>query len=145
MDQNPTALFDRVLGIDPGLNTTGYGVVEASERGIKLLEAGVVRSTAKRSLPDRVKEIHEGVAEVIANFEPHAVAIEELYSHYERPRTAILMGHAGCHLPGRINREPRYSPLRSNKCKEDAYRQWAGAQITGTNGHPTRIWAEAAA
>ncbi len=94
MDQNPTALFDRVLGIDPGLNTTGYGVVEASERGIKLLEAGVVRSTAKRSLPDRVKEIHEGVAEVIANFEPHAVAIEELYSHYERPRTAILMGHA---------------------------------------------------
>jgi crossover junction endodeoxyribonuclease RuvC len=94
MDPTPTTHFDRVLGIDPGLNTTGYGVVEASDRGVKLIEAGVVRSTAKRSLPDRVREIHEGVAEVIANLEPHAVAIEELYSHYERPRTAILMGHA---------------------------------------------------
>ena len=86
--------FDRVLGIDPGLNTTGYGVIEASDQGVKLVEAGVIRSTAKRSLTERVKEIHEGVSDVIANFESHAVAIEELFSHYARPKTAILMGHA---------------------------------------------------
>lgn len=84
----------RILGIDPGLNTTGYGIVEIGPGGVSLIEAGVVRSTAKQSLAHRVREIHEGVAEIIANLQPQAVAIEELYSHYERPKTAILMGHA---------------------------------------------------
>lgn len=83
-----------VLGIDPGLNTTGYGVLAMSAGGVRLVEAGVVRSTQGCSLPERVCEIHDGVAEVIASLKPEAVAIEELYSHYERPRTAILMGHA---------------------------------------------------
>lgn len=90
---------DRILGIDPGLNITGYGVIEihTDELGTKipkLIEAGVVRTTAKRSLTHRVNEIHEGIAEVIKSLKPNALAIEELYSHYERPRTAILMGHA---------------------------------------------------
>lgn len=88
------AVLERVLGIDPGLNTTGYGVIDVYDQGVKLIEAGVVRSTAKRPLSDRVREIHEGIADVITNLQPHAVAIEELYSHYERPKTAILMGHA---------------------------------------------------
>ncbi|HTN76267.1 MAG TPA: crossover junction endodeoxyribonuclease RuvC [Pirellulaceae bacterium] len=84
----------RILGIDPGLNITGYGVIEAGERGPKLIEAGVVRGTSKGSLAKRLHEIHSGVAEVIAQYSPSSVAIEELYSHYARPRTAILMGHA---------------------------------------------------
>ena len=84
----------RILGIDPGLNITGYGVIEAGERGPKVIEAGVVRGTVKGSLAKRLAEIHAGIAEVIAQHKPTAVALEELYSHYERPRTAILMGHA---------------------------------------------------
>lgn len=84
----------RVLGIDPGLNTTGYGVLEVAAGGPKLCEAGVIRGRAKTSLPARVAEIFAGVADVIANFQPAVVAIEQLYSHYQRPRTAILMGHA---------------------------------------------------
>ncbi|MEM9352164.1 MAG: crossover junction endodeoxyribonuclease RuvC [Planctomycetota bacterium] len=83
-----------VLGIDPGLNTTGYGVLEMTPTGVRLVEAGVVRSTQGCSLAEKVCEIHDGVADVIASLKPEAVAIEELYSHYERPRTAILMGHA---------------------------------------------------
>ena len=85
---------ERTLGIDPGLNITGYGVVEASPDGPRLLEAGVVRGSARGSLAKRLAEIHRGVAEVVSAFRPATMAIEELYSHYERPRTAILMGHA---------------------------------------------------
>jgi crossover junction endodeoxyribonuclease RuvC len=84
----------RILGIDPGLNITGYGVIETTSRGVKLIEAGVVRGKTRGSLEARLKEIHEGVVEVIASLKPNVLAIEQLYSHYERPRTAILMGHA---------------------------------------------------
>ncbi len=101
----------RILGIDPGLNTTGYGVLdfahvgnslrdsnsrlgETRPRVPRLIEAGVVRGKADAKLAERVKEIHDGVADVISTLKPEMLAIEELYSHYERPTTAILMGHA---------------------------------------------------
>ena len=84
----------RVLGIDPGLNTTGYGVVEFVQRRPRLIEAGVVRGKSDAPLAERVQEIHAGVAEVIKSLRPTVLAIEELYSHYDRPTTAILMGHA---------------------------------------------------
>jgi crossover junction endodeoxyribonuclease RuvC len=84
----------RILGIDPGLNTTGYGVLDFISKQPRLVEAGVVRSKARGSLGERVKEIHDSVAEIIATLKPEVLAIEELYSHYDRPTTAILMGHA---------------------------------------------------
>jgi crossover junction endodeoxyribonuclease RuvC len=83
-----------VLGIDPGLNTTGYGVLDFVNNQPRLVEAGVVRSKASGSLAERVQEIHVGVADVIAGLKAEVLAIEELYSHYDRPTTAILMGHA---------------------------------------------------
>jgi len=84
----------RVLGIDPGLNITGYAVIERAGGKLKLLEAGVVRGKSRGDLSARLKEVFEGVSDVIASLKPTALAIEELYSHYERPKTAILMGHA---------------------------------------------------
>ena len=101
----------RILGVDPGLNTTGYGVIEvvasdpqsrsastgvlsAGGQGIRLIEAGVVRSRPRADLETRLAEIHQGVREVIEQHEPELLALEQLYSHYERPTTAILMGHA---------------------------------------------------
>jgi crossover junction endodeoxyribonuclease RuvC len=90
----PIATAVRVLGIDPGLNTTGYGVLEVAAGGPKLCEAGVVRGSDRRSLTARLLELFDGVADVIEQLKPCAMALEQLYSHYERPRTAILMGHA---------------------------------------------------
>jgi len=84
----------RVLGIDPGLNITGYAVIERAGGKLKLLEAGVVRGKSRGNLSARLKEVFEGVSDVIESLKPTALAIEELYSHYERPKTAILMGHA---------------------------------------------------
>jgi crossover junction endodeoxyribonuclease RuvC len=84
----------KILGIDPGLNTTGYGVLEFVDKRPRLVEAGVVRGKSGGSLAERVAEIHSGIAEVIESLGPDVLAIEELYTHYERPTTAILMGHA---------------------------------------------------
>jgi crossover junction endodeoxyribonuclease RuvC len=85
---------NRILGIDPGLNITGYGVLEIGGGPPRLCEAGVVRGKSRGSLTGRLLEIHQGVADVIAALRPGVMALEQLYSHYARPRTAILMGHA---------------------------------------------------
>ena len=84
----------RILGVDPGLNITGYALIDVASGRPALLEAGVVRGVSRGSLTARVREIHDGLCEVIQAFMPNVMALEELYSHYARPRTAILMGHA---------------------------------------------------
>lgn len=84
----------RILGIDPGLNTTGYGVLDIVGGKPRLVEAGVVRGKSRGSTTLRVKEIYDGVADVISSLQPSVLALEKLYAHYERPTTAILMGHA---------------------------------------------------
>jgi crossover junction endodeoxyribonuclease RuvC len=84
----------RIVGIDPGLNITGYAVIEPVHGRLTLVEAGMIRGRSRGDLTARLREVHEGVCDVVTTFKPAAMAIEELYSHYERPRTAILMGHA---------------------------------------------------
>lgn len=84
----------RILGVDPGLNITGYGVLERGDGGLRLCEAGVVRGRSHGTLAERLVEMHAGIRDVIASLRPSVMALEELYSHYDRPRTAILMGHA---------------------------------------------------
>jgi crossover junction endodeoxyribonuclease RuvC len=84
----------RTLGVDPGLNVTGYGVIERRNGRLCVVEAGVVRGRTRGSLDRRLLEIHEGLCDVIRTLSPEVMAVEELYSHYARPRTAILMGHA---------------------------------------------------
>ena len=86
-----------ILGIDPGLNITGYGVIDVSTGKVRLLEAGFVKSRQGEEVAHKVKDIYEGVREVIEMFSPEVLAMEKLYTHYDRPTTAILMGHArGC-------------------------------------------------
>jgi crossover junction endodeoxyribonuclease RuvC len=87
----------RILGVDPGLNTTGYAVIEDQSGAPKLVEAGMIRTAERRATPDmaeRLKTLYDGVIEVIDQFVPTALAIEQLYAHYDHPRTAILMAHA---------------------------------------------------
>ncbi len=86
----------RVLGIDPGLNITGYAVVAfsagASEPAI--VEAGAIRTDAKAPMSQRIARIHAELVELLGEFRPDLLAIEQLYAHYKHPRTAILMAHA---------------------------------------------------
>ncbi|MCS7046590.1 MAG: crossover junction endodeoxyribonuclease RuvC [Gemmataceae bacterium] len=85
----------RVLGIDPGLRVTGYGLVDVSPRRLSVCEAGVIRTDkARDGLSESLLAMYQGVAELLDQFQPAAVAVEQLYAHYQHPRTAILMGHA---------------------------------------------------
>ncbi len=84
----------RILGVDPGLRITGYGILRITGKTCHLDEAGVVRGTIAGDLAERVWTIYQGVCEVLDSCQPQVLALEELYSHYQHPRTAILMGHA---------------------------------------------------
>ncbi|MBN1972362.1 MAG: crossover junction endodeoxyribonuclease RuvC [Sedimentisphaerales bacterium] len=84
----------RILGIDPGLQVCGYAFLETSIEGEKLVEAGVLRTPTDLPLEVRLNRIAGDISEILENFRPDIVAVEELYSHYAHPKTAILMGHA---------------------------------------------------
>lgn len=84
----------RILGIDPALRVTGYGVIERTAKGVRLIEAGVVSPRIDRALEERLAELHDGVCAILAETKPDVVVIEELYTTYKNPMTAILMGHA---------------------------------------------------
>ncbi|MFA5164643.1 MAG: crossover junction endodeoxyribonuclease RuvC [Candidatus Omnitrophota bacterium] len=84
----------RILGIDPGLCITGYGLIEAGPRGLRLIEAGVVRTSAKDDIEARLARIYEGLEGLVKEHRPEVFVLEQLYSHYKHPMTAILMGHA---------------------------------------------------
>ena len=85
----------RILGIDPGLQVCGYACIETTG-GVNpaLQEAGVIRTTGTKAIEERLKQIADDLDSILGKFEPEVVAVEQLYSHYAHPRTAILMGHA---------------------------------------------------
>lgn len=82
------------IGIDPGLGVTGYGVLELSDGDIEVKEAGFIKTKKKLPLEDRLEEIFSGLNDVFKEFKPESIIIEDLYSHYRHPKTAIIMGHA---------------------------------------------------
>jgi len=84
----------RILGIDPGLGITGYGLIDAQGNSVRLIEAGIIRSNAKEKMEKRLASIYKKIISLIKDTTPEAVVLEELYSHYKHPRTSILMGHA---------------------------------------------------
>lgn len=84
----------RVLGIDPGLRVTGYGVVEQRGSRMYLVEAGIVAPDVRGPLEVRLRQLHDGIRTVLAATSPACIVIEELYTTYKNPMTAILMAHA---------------------------------------------------
>jgi crossover junction endodeoxyribonuclease RuvC len=84
----------RILGIDPGLRLTGYGVIDYVPLRPSLIDGGVIRLNVKTTLVQRLAELDEELTALLAEYKPNVCAVEQLYSHYSHPRTAILMGHA---------------------------------------------------
>jgi crossover junction endodeoxyribonuclease RuvC len=84
----------RILGIDPGLQVCGYAYLDADENAEKLIEAGVFRTSSQSPIEMKLNQIAEDMDLLLGKFRPEIVAVEQLYSHYTHPRTAILMGHA---------------------------------------------------
>jgi crossover junction endodeoxyribonuclease RuvC len=84
----------RILGIDPALRTTGYGVIESTRARVRLIEAGIVAPRIGATLENRLRELHAGITDVIEQTQPESIVIEELYTSYRNPSTAVLMAHA---------------------------------------------------
>ena len=85
-----------ILGIDPGLQRTGYAVLSPGRRegDLRVIEAGVIRLPRERSLAERLVELECSLQALLDGHRPATLVCEELYAHYKHPRTAILMGHA---------------------------------------------------
>ena len=83
-----------VLGIDPGTAATGYGIVRKEGRNpLTLVECGVIRTKPRDALPQRLAEIHEGVAELIRRHKPTVLSIEDIF-YARNVRTTVVLGHA---------------------------------------------------
>lgn len=117
----------RILGIDPGLGATGYGIIE--DDTFKLIEAGVIKTRSNTPIQDRIEKIFDEISGIIKEYRPEVLVLEKIYSHYKHPTTAILMGHAramACLVCGRFNvRLVNYPSTRIKKA------------VTG-NGHASK-------
>ena len=88
----------RILGIDPGLRLTGFGVIEKSGEKIAYVASGTIKTTKGKGadtedLPTRIKIILDGLQEVIATYQPTQVAIEKVFVNVN-PQSTLLLGQA---------------------------------------------------
>ncbi|GAB4332440.1 MAG: crossover junction endodeoxyribonuclease RuvC [Desulfobulbaceae bacterium] len=83
----------RILGIDPGSRTTGYGIIDKNGSAIGFVACGTIRPNSGADLNDRLLEIFEGLGRVIEKYRPDVAAIEEMFVA-RNPRSALILGHA---------------------------------------------------
>lgn len=86
----------KVLGIDPGTATVGFGVVErlpGAGRALRLVECGIFRTRPRDPLPRRLAVIHEGLTELLARHRPDVLAVEDIF-YATNVRTTVVLGHA---------------------------------------------------
>ena len=84
----------RVLGIDPGLKATGYGLIDYQEKSIRLIETGAIEPKLKDPIQYRIKTIYTLLNEILEQYKPDALVLEKLYAHYKHPTTASILGHS---------------------------------------------------
>lgn len=84
----------RILGIDPALSVTGYGLIDCRRDGLALIEAGVIQTSAKQGTGERLAKIYHAAQKLINDTAPDTVVLEKLYVHYKHPTTAYILGQA---------------------------------------------------
>lgn len=83
----------RILGLDPGLRKTGWGIVVSEGTKLGFVACGVVESDEKRPLAERLKQLHNGIAGIIAAHAPEEAAVEETFVNRD-PQSALKLGQA---------------------------------------------------
>jgi len=83
-----------ILGVDPGLQATGYGVIDTLPASLRLLAAGDIRPPATAPLAERLGVIHDTLAQLISRYRAETVVLEQLFTHHRHVTTAALMAHA---------------------------------------------------
>ena len=83
-----------ILGVDPGLNATGFGILDAGAGRLRLIAAGDIRPPKTQPLPERLGCIHAALSELISRHHPETAVLEKIFTHHGHVTTAALMGHA---------------------------------------------------
>ena len=83
----------RILGIDPGLRVTGFGVIELHGKELLYVASGCIKSNDKESLPQRIKTLFAGISEVVATYAPNQAAVEKVFVNVN-PQSTLLLGQA---------------------------------------------------
>ncbi|MCX7148145.1 MAG: crossover junction endodeoxyribonuclease RuvC, partial [Rhodocyclales bacterium] len=83
----------RILGIDPGLRSTGFGVIDKSGNTLAYVASGCIKTDAAGSLPQRIKTILDGLVEIIATYQPQQAAVEIVFVNVN-PQSTLLLGQA---------------------------------------------------
>jgi len=83
----------RILGIDPGLRVTGFGVIEKHGSQLRYVASGCIKSSDKEGLPARLLTLFQGISEVIAHYQPEQAAVEKVFVNVN-PQSTLLLGQA---------------------------------------------------
>ena len=83
----------RILGIDPGLRVTGFGVIEKHGNQLVYVASGCIKSNDRQSLPERIATLFAGLGEVIATYAPNQAAVEKVFVNVN-PQSTLLLGQA---------------------------------------------------
>ena len=83
-----------IVGIDPALAVSGYGVIRVNKSTLTLIEAGIIKTTAKETVPARLDRIYRGVLKLISDTGADCLVLEKIFSHYKHPATACILGQA---------------------------------------------------
>ena len=83
-----------IVGIDPALAVTGYGVIRADKSNLALIEAGIIKTSAQETTPLRLNKIYQGVLKLVSDTKADCLVLEKIYSHYKHPATACILGQA---------------------------------------------------
>ena len=83
----------RILGIDPGLRVTGFGVIEKHGNQLVYVASGCIKSNDRQLLPERIATLFAGIGEVIATYAPNQAAVEKVFVNVN-PQSTLLLGQA---------------------------------------------------
>ena len=83
----------RILGVDPGLKATGYGLIDVERNQIALKEAGSIEPKSRDALENRIDCVYRNLDVLLQQYHPDVMVLEKLYTHYKHPTTACLLGH----------------------------------------------------
>lgn len=83
----------RILGIDPGLRMTGFGVIEMHGQKLRYIASGCIKSDGNQRLPERLHTLYAGITEIIGTYKPDIAAVEQVFSNVN-PQSTLLLGQA---------------------------------------------------
>ncbi|MBW1924336.1 MAG: crossover junction endodeoxyribonuclease RuvC [Deltaproteobacteria bacterium] len=83
----------RVLGVDPGSRITGYGIVEKSERMLRCVRSGQIKTRKGAPFPEKIHQIFQGIRDLIETYHPRQMAIEDIF-YAKNVKSSLKLGHA---------------------------------------------------